>query len=122
MAPDPATRLRVTVVWSPGARVAHEVSLLLPAGATLADALREAAPDGTAAWGSGLQTSIWGRAATAGQLLRDRDRVELCRDLQVDPKTARRERFRSQGVRTAGLFSHQRTDQRAAGAPSDPKR
>lgn len=120
MAPDEASYvalMRVTVVWSSAPRSVNEVQLLLPAGATLADALRAAAPGGNAAW-AGMQASLWGRAALADQVLRDRDRVELCRALQVDPKTARRERFRSQGVRTAGLFSRQRTE----GGEAHPKR
>jgi hypothetical protein len=36
------------------------------------------------------------------QVLRDRDRVEVYRPLLVDPKVARRERFRRQGARAPG--------------------
>jgi uncharacterized protein len=48
---------------------------------------------------------IWGRKARLEQLVRDGDRVEVYRPLKVDPKLARRERFRRQGVRAAGLFA-----------------
>ena len=48
---------------------------------------------------------VWGRKARLEQVLRDGDRVEVYRPLQVDPKLARRERFRRQGVRAAGLFA-----------------
>jgi putative ubiquitin-RnfH superfamily antitoxin RatB of RatAB toxin-antitoxin module len=41
-------------------------------------------------------------------VLRDGDRVELCRELRVDPKVARRERFSKQGARRAGLFAKKR--------------
>jgi uncharacterized protein len=41
-------------------------------------------------------------------VLGDRDRVEIYRPLQVDPKMARRERFRRQGARAAGLFARKR--------------
>jgi putative ubiquitin-RnfH superfamily antitoxin RatB of RatAB toxin-antitoxin module len=51
---------------------------------------------------------VWGRKAPPGQLLRDRDRVEIWRPLRVDPKLARRERFGQQGARTAGLFAKRR--------------
>ena len=40
--------------------------------------------------------------------LRAGDRVEIYRDLLVDPKVARRERFRKQGARAAGLFAGKR--------------
>ena len=53
----------------------------------------------------GWQTSIWGRAAPADNVLKERDRIEITRALRVDPKVARRERFQRQGVRTAGLFA-----------------
>ncbi len=48
---------------------------------------------------------IWGRKVAAEQVLRDGDRVEVYRPLRVDPKVARRERFRTQGARSAGLFA-----------------
>ena len=41
---------------------------------------------------------VWGRQARQEQVLRDGDRVEVLRPLQVDPKVARRERFRKQGI------------------------
>jgi putative ubiquitin-RnfH superfamily antitoxin RatB of RatAB toxin-antitoxin module len=94
--------LRVTVVQSPGPREAREWAVDLPMGSTVADALRACGlpPDD--------EVGIWGRRTESGQLLRDRDRVELYRPLLVDPKVARRERFRRQGARAAGLFSQRR--------------
>ena len=56
---------------------------------------------------------IWGRKARLQQLLRDGDRVELYRPLQVDPKVARRERFARQGARAAGLFAKKRAGAKA---------
>lgn len=95
---------RVTVMRSPGPRQVLEQELQLPEGATVADAL---AGCGWAP-GEGETLAVWGRKAEASQLLRDRDRVELVRPLQVDPKVARRERFRRQGSRAAGLFAQRR--------------
>ncbi len=51
---------------------------------------------------------VWSRKASLNQLLREHDRVEIYRPLTVDPKVARRERFRKQGAKTAGLFSKRR--------------
>ena len=58
--------------------------------------------------------ALWGRKAAAQEArLRDGDRVEVLRPLQVDPKVARRERFRKQGSRAAGLFAAQAGRSRA---------
>jgi putative ubiquitin-RnfH superfamily antitoxin RatB of RatAB toxin-antitoxin module len=102
--------LRVVVAFSPGPRDVREWPLALPAGSTVADALaasplrREFPALDLASMGVG----VWGSKATPRQLLRDRDRIEVYRPLQVDPKVARRERFRRQGARGAGLFARRR--------------
>lgn len=102
--------LAVTVAWSPGPREVREWHLRLPAGACVADALRasriaaEVAPEVL----DTLLPGVWGRKAAATRPLRDGDRVELYRPLLVDPKVARRERFRRQGARTAGLFARRK--------------
>lgn len=96
--------LRVTVVSSPGPREVREWTLELPPGALVRDALAAAGlGDADAA-----MVGIWGRKCPPGQPLRDGDRVEAYRQLQVDPKVARRERFRKQGARAAGLFAKKR--------------
>ena len=56
---------------------------------------------------------VWGRKARPDQSLRDRDRIEIYRALQVDPKVARRERFVKQGARTTGLFAKKRLGAKA---------
>jgi putative ubiquitin-RnfH superfamily antitoxin RatB of RatAB toxin-antitoxin module len=100
--------LHVTVLYSPAPREVLEWQLDLPEGATVRDAVlasgwRAAAPEGDV-----RDVGIWGRRCTAQQALRDGDRVEIYRDLKVDPKVARRERFRKQGARAAGLFAQRR--------------
>ncbi|HTH80139.1 MAG TPA: RnfH family protein [Ramlibacter sp.] len=95
--------MHVTVAWSPEPRDVRERQLELPPGSTVADAI---AASGVAA--QGLTIGIWGRKAGLAQLLRDRDRVELYRPLKVDPKVARRERFRRQGTKVAGLFARKK--------------
>lgn len=54
-----------------------------------------------------LGVGIWGRKVAPSHVLRDLDRVEIYRPLTVDPKVARRERFKRQGVRKSGLFLNQ---------------
>ena len=93
MAPDDTVRVEVAYAAAP-----HQVDLLpltLPAGSTAIDAVRASGVlqrhglDEAA-----LALGIWGRACMPEQPLRDRDRVELYRPLQVDPKEARRQRYR----------------------------
>ena len=90
--------ITVTVAFSPRAGVVDEVSVSLRAGSTLADALRA----------SGLQQrhpthdlaqlplGVWGALREAHGVLREADRIELYRPLEVDPKEARRRRQQAQ--------------------------
>lgn len=65
----------------------------LPAGATVADAIRVADVERELAVDAGaLTVGIWSRPVARDALLRDGDRVELYRALQVDPKESRRRR------------------------------
>jgi putative ubiquitin-RnfH superfamily antitoxin RatB of RatAB toxin-antitoxin module len=68
------------------------VSVLMPPGSTVADALEmskiaAAFPDAGIAH---LPTGIWGRPVERDQTLADGDRVEVYRELEIDPKEARR--------------------------------
>ena len=102
--------VRVTVAHAPAARQVLEWTLDLPAGATVRDAvlasgLAQACPQLDLAL---CEPGVWGRRCAWEQVLRAHDRVEICRGLLVDPKVARRERFRKQGARATGLFARQR--------------
>ena len=101
----PPGRLRITVAISRQPADVQEWEVLLPAGATVADALSACGLDAQA---EGLVWGIWGREGRLDDLLHDGDRVEGCRPLRVDPKLARRERFQSQGAGRAGLFVQRR--------------
>ena len=103
MAPADAGMLRVEVVYCAAPGQADVVPLQLPAGATVADALRASGlPQRHALVLDGLNVGIWGRAVQAPDaLLRDRDRVEIYRPLQVDPKEARRQRYQHQRRKSA---------------------
>jgi putative ubiquitin-RnfH superfamily antitoxin RatB of RatAB toxin-antitoxin module len=106
----PEATVHVTVLYSPEPRETFEWAVTLAAGATvreavLASGLRDTCPG--LDWAAS-EVGVWGRKVAWDHVLRERDRVELYRGLRVDPKVARRERFRRQGARTAGLFAQRR--------------
>ena len=87
--------LSIEVVYCPSPGHCDRVTLSLPEGATVADAVnasglcdRHGLPAQT------IDTGIWGRKQLPQTALRDRDRVELYRPLLVDPKEARRLRYK----------------------------
>lgn len=102
-----ADLLRVTVVHSPAARSVREWLVELAPGATVLQAVQASglATEFPALDLGSVTVGVWGRPARPGQLLEQSDRVEIYRPLLVDPKVARRERFRLQGSRAAGLFA-----------------
>ncbi len=107
--------LRVTLVYSPAARQVAQLTLELSDPCHVLQALRvsgwlEKFPEIDS---TDTLVGIWGRLAELRQPLRDLDRVEVYRPLRVDPKVARRERFVSQGARTAGLFAKKRAGAKA---------
>ncbi len=107
-------RIRVELAYAPSARTVISQQVELPAGSRVRDALVLWQQPEVQAWLAAdgadetLQCGIWGRKVALDHVLRAQDRVELYRMLQVDPKVARRERFASQGARTAGLFARRR--------------
>lgn len=103
--------MRITLLYSPAPREVRECVLELDPGCTLRAALERSGwlqryPE--LGGGSDVSCGIWGRKAGPDTALRDRDRIEFWRGLRVDPKVARRERFQSQGARSAGLFAQRR--------------
>lgn len=93
--------ISIEVAYSPRAGEVELVALTLAAGSTALQALHasgllERHPQIDAA---SSRIGIWGRSCQSGALLRDGDRVELYRELRVDPKEARRERYRGQRAR-----------------------
>jgi putative ubiquitin-RnfH superfamily antitoxin RatB of RatAB toxin-antitoxin module len=78
-------RVQVVCAWP---RRCDAIELELEAGATVADAIAASGFD--LAGISGY--AIYGEHATTATVLRDGDRIELLRPLQVDPKDARRVR------------------------------
>ena len=92
--------LQIEVVAAPAPRQTTCTALSLPTRATVRDALEQAgllAPG--AALREGWTCGVWSRRCGLERALRDRDRVELYRPLTVDPKEARRLRYKGQPVR-----------------------
>jgi putative ubiquitin-RnfH superfamily antitoxin RatB of RatAB toxin-antitoxin module len=57
---------------------------------------------------SELFLSNWGEPCSLEHVLMQSTRLEITKPLRVDPKVARRERFKKQGAKAAGLFAKQR--------------
>ena len=94
--------MAVEVVYAPAPHAVDLTALQLPAGATVAVALQASGVmqrHGLTV--EGLRVGVWGRACTLDQPLRERDRVELYRPLTVDPKEARRQRYKGKAKAVA---------------------
>lgn len=107
--------MNIQLVYAPAPREVHETALVLSDGDTVETALAQSGwtarfPEMQT---NGVQWSIWGRTVGLDALLREGDRVEASRALRVDPKVARRERFKGQGARGAGLFAQRRPGSKA---------
>ena len=108
-----AADLHITVMYSPAPRVVHERVLALSMGTTVRQALElcgllSECPEIDLNQSDAFMVCIWGKKTSPDHVLRDLDRIEICRALTVDPKVARRERFQKQGTSRAGLFSKRR--------------
>ncbi len=107
------SNLQITVMYSPAPRVVQERVLALSVGVTVMQALQQSrllteCPEIDLSQPEAFAVCIWGKKTTPNHVLRDLDRIEICRPLTVDPKVARRERFQKQGTSRAGLFSKRR--------------
>ena len=91
--------MRIVVACAPPGREAI-VTLELPAGSTVADAVeRSGVPARLGLDPRTLAWSIHGQRARPGTPLADGDRVELLLPLRRDPQSARHERVRQQRSR-----------------------
>jgi putative ubiquitin-RnfH superfamily antitoxin RatB of RatAB toxin-antitoxin module len=112
--PEASGSLQIEVVYSPGPRQVRSWVVALAAGSTLESALQETAySDFPELRSERLAVGVWGNKSALSYLLKPGDRVEVYRVLRVDPKVARRERFKRQGAKTAGLFSKTRAGAKA---------
>lgn len=108
--------VQITLCWSPAPRQVHEHTVVVPEGSTVKTAVeafllvevpglsdREKSPL------LFMQPGIWGHKVQWSARVHEGDRVELYRDLQVDPKVARRQRFKRQGKGRTGLFANRKS-------------
>lgn len=100
-----AAEIDVEVAYGAAPHQVIRVMLRLPPGSTLADALRASgiATGLPAHELATLTAGVWGREAAVDTPLRQGDRVELYRPLKVDPKEARRLRYRRDGLKRKGV-------------------
>ena len=95
---DAATVLAIEVMYCPSPGVCDRAALTLAEGATLADALHASGVlQRHSLQLEGLRVGIWCKVRALDARLRDRDRVEVYRALSVDPKEARRLRYKRTG-------------------------
>jgi putative ubiquitin-RnfH superfamily antitoxin RatB of RatAB toxin-antitoxin module len=97
----PAETLHVEVVYCPQPGQTDSVQLTFGGPATVADALRASGVlerHGLAL--DSVRAGIWCKVRELGVLLRDHDRVEVYRPLIVDPKEARRLRYKGRNKAT----------------------
>jgi uncharacterized protein len=90
-----SAEIHVELVYCPGPGAVDSMALTLPAGSTVADAVHTSGV--LARHGLVLDTlsaGVWSKLRAWDSPLRERDRVELYRPLLVDPKEARRLRYK----------------------------
>jgi uncharacterized protein len=99
--------VQVQMAYSPQPEVVDLVTLTLPGASTVRDALvnsglleRHALGDPKA-----LVCGVWAKLRPLDHPLRDGDRVEVYRPLRVDPKEARRQRYRKTSDRKRSVRS-----------------
>ena len=102
MAPAEPAALNVEVVYCPRPGATDLVALRLAPGSTLADAVQASGiVERHALAPQVLRLGVWGSPREPASVLRERDRVEVYRPLTVDPKEARRLRYKRQRGATA---------------------
>lgn len=112
---ESGTALTVQVLYSPAPRCAwiREVAWSEPLTAQEALARSGLLNEHPELHSTACVLGVWGRKVAATHVMRAGDRLEVYRPLQVDPKKARRERFKKQGAKTAGLFNQRRAGAKA---------
>ncbi len=99
---------QILCCYSPQSREVVVHTLVLDAGVTVAQVLPQLAAHWQLPEGHITAVGIWGRKVSASHVLKPGDRLELYRALKVDPKVARRQRFKRQGAKRSGLFATRR--------------
>ena len=113
------TSVEVTLCWSLGPRHVQEQILQVPEGSTVEAVLEQGMVQWLQSQGAAdasvltslkfQQPGIWGRQVPWTHGVQAGDRIELYRPLKVDPKAARRQRFKRQGKGRTGLFANRKS-------------
>lgn len=108
--------IQITLCWSLQPRQVQEHAMQVPEGSTvqslMAQVLTAGLPQVSGADLAKLpfmHPGIWGHKVAWMAKVHAGDRVELYRDLKVDPKVARRQRFKRQGKGRTGLFANRKS-------------
>ena len=109
--------IRIDCIFSPAPRQVVQIALTLPHGSLVKDALvllhqspewvtyQQSLKQGTE---QPSRQGLWGRMVSPNESLQEGDRLEIYRSLLVDPKLARKQRFKRQGKGRTGLFARRR--------------
>lgn len=109
--------MQIQCLYSPSARQLIDLRLTLPEGCTVFDAiqslkscpeLHDHLKDLETAFEDERGLGIWGLIVQRTAALKTGDRLEIYRPLLVDPKMARKKRFKGQGKGRTGLFARRR--------------
>jgi putative ubiquitin-RnfH superfamily antitoxin RatB of RatAB toxin-antitoxin module len=103
-----ADRIQVSFCYIPQAGQVLEFSIDFADGTTIGQALAVIQQQHHLATAQIGYVGVWGRLSKPTDLLRQGDRLECYRPLLVDPKVARRKRFKRQGAKRSGLFAQRR--------------
>jgi putative ubiquitin-RnfH superfamily antitoxin RatB of RatAB toxin-antitoxin module len=105
---DTARPIDILCCYSLKARDVIEVPISLPKGTRVQQAV-ELIQQQLTLPATVMQTfGVWGRLVDGAYELQSGDRLEFYRALTVDPKVARRQRFKKQGAKRSGLFAKRR--------------
>jgi putative ubiquitin-RnfH superfamily antitoxin RatB of RatAB toxin-antitoxin module len=98
MASAEPAQIRVEVAFSPAVGQVMCSRVVLAAGLTVLDAIKQSGLpiDAQNHLANAPRIGVWGQLRTLDHVLRDGDRVEVYRALLIDPKDARRLRHRGQ--------------------------
>lgn len=92
--------MRVELVYCPRPGDCDQVRIEVAEGTTVDQALRlSGLLDRHGLSPEGLRIGVWCKVRPGDTVLRDLDRIEVYRDLKVDPKEARRQRYKGSRAR-----------------------
>ena len=114
--PETPAMVEVTLCWSLQPRQVHEHTLSVVAGSSVQAVLDQfiagqghVLSSAESAQLKFMQPGIWNRKVAWTAPVHAGDRLELYRPLKVDPKVARRQRFKRQGKGRTGLFANRKS-------------